>query len=409
MQRFRTRSRLRSFYSDSVIRSLNPILWYDPSDLSTLFQDSAGTTPVTAVNGPVGLILDKSQGLGLGSDDVTNGDNVASLFFTTTGPTATRGTVARSIDLDVPAAKFSGTTSGATYINPFGSTMVSAGRAIKITYRVYIPSSWTGSGIKVVDTNDGSYAAAAVTTRDEWVSISYIRPAKSTAWALGIGDPNVVDHTGQSFYVTDLSIKTLAGNHASQATAINRPTLAQDANGKYYLAFNGTNTSLATSAIDLSGTNKLTMIAGINKTSDALFNPAVEFSANSDTTAGAFGLFAPSSAGQAIYMVTHRGASANAGVTVSGVSAPNTSVIAMTSNLGGPLISVRRNGSPAGSSVGSTGGGNFGNHVLYLGKRGSTGSYFNGRLYGLIIRGADSTTAEIEMMEQYMNFKSASY
>jgi hypothetical protein len=34
--------------------------WYDPSDLSTLFQDSAGTTPVTAVGQPVGLMLDKS-------------------------------------------------------------------------------------------------------------------------------------------------------------------------------------------------------------------------------------------------------------------------------------------------------------------------------------------------------------
>lgn len=34
--------------------------WYDPSDMSTLFQDSAGTTPVTAVEQPVGRILDKS-------------------------------------------------------------------------------------------------------------------------------------------------------------------------------------------------------------------------------------------------------------------------------------------------------------------------------------------------------------
>lgn len=34
--------------------------WYDPSDFSTMFQDSAGTTPVTAVEQPVGLILDKS-------------------------------------------------------------------------------------------------------------------------------------------------------------------------------------------------------------------------------------------------------------------------------------------------------------------------------------------------------------
>ncbi len=34
--------------------------WYDPSDLSTLFQDAAGTTPVTAVEQPVGRMLDKS-------------------------------------------------------------------------------------------------------------------------------------------------------------------------------------------------------------------------------------------------------------------------------------------------------------------------------------------------------------
>lgn len=34
--------------------------WYDPSDFSTLFQDAAGTTPVTAVGQPVGRILDKS-------------------------------------------------------------------------------------------------------------------------------------------------------------------------------------------------------------------------------------------------------------------------------------------------------------------------------------------------------------
>lgn len=34
--------------------------WFDPSDLSTLFQDSAGTTPVTTAGQPVGLMLDKS-------------------------------------------------------------------------------------------------------------------------------------------------------------------------------------------------------------------------------------------------------------------------------------------------------------------------------------------------------------
>lgn len=34
--------------------------WYDPSDFVTMFQDSAGTIPVTDFNQPVGKILDKS-------------------------------------------------------------------------------------------------------------------------------------------------------------------------------------------------------------------------------------------------------------------------------------------------------------------------------------------------------------
>jgi hypothetical protein len=34
--------------------------FYDPSDLSTLFQDSSGNTPVTSDGDPVGLMLDKS-------------------------------------------------------------------------------------------------------------------------------------------------------------------------------------------------------------------------------------------------------------------------------------------------------------------------------------------------------------
>ena len=41
--------------------------WYDPSDLTTLFTDSAGTTPVTAVEQFVGLMLDKSKG-GVGAN-----------------------------------------------------------------------------------------------------------------------------------------------------------------------------------------------------------------------------------------------------------------------------------------------------------------------------------------------------
>jgi hypothetical protein len=48
----------RLFSPASLFRNSEQGVWYDPSDFSTLFQDSAGTTPVTAVEQPVGKILD---------------------------------------------------------------------------------------------------------------------------------------------------------------------------------------------------------------------------------------------------------------------------------------------------------------------------------------------------------------
>lgn len=48
-------------FSPAILFAANePGLWLDPSDLTTLFQDAAGTTPVTTPGQPVGCILDKS-------------------------------------------------------------------------------------------------------------------------------------------------------------------------------------------------------------------------------------------------------------------------------------------------------------------------------------------------------------
>ena len=53
--------------------------WYDPSDLTTMFQDRAGTTPVTADGQTVGKILDKS---GRGNHAVAPSDAARPLYKT---------------------------------------------------------------------------------------------------------------------------------------------------------------------------------------------------------------------------------------------------------------------------------------------------------------------------------------
>ena len=53
----------RNILNQAIVRAIiseNNGAWFDPSDLSTLYQDAAGTTPVTAVEQPVGKMLDKS-------------------------------------------------------------------------------------------------------------------------------------------------------------------------------------------------------------------------------------------------------------------------------------------------------------------------------------------------------------
>lgn len=51
------------FLPSSLFGASDQGYWYDNQDLSTMFQDTAGTVPVTAVEQPVGLQLDKSRGL----------------------------------------------------------------------------------------------------------------------------------------------------------------------------------------------------------------------------------------------------------------------------------------------------------------------------------------------------------
>lgn len=58
--RAQRRRRKGGFSPSSLFAASEPGVWLDPSDLTTLFQDDAGTTPVTAAGQSVGRILDKS-------------------------------------------------------------------------------------------------------------------------------------------------------------------------------------------------------------------------------------------------------------------------------------------------------------------------------------------------------------
>lgn len=192
------------------------------------------------------------------------------------------------------------------------------------------------------------------------------------------------------------------GFHAYQTTALNRPILAVDANNNYYLYFNGSTSRMETNAIDLSSVNKMTIVVGVSKMTEVA-GMIVEFSTNASTTDGAFYVQSSNSNGEN-YRVLFRG---NAiGGAIPSVTAPDTSVLATTATLSTPgAFLLRRNGIQHTSSTPSFGAVNFGNHKLFLGARSGGFINFNGGLYGLIIRAAETTIGNLQDAEVYMQAK----
>lgn len=208
----------------------------------------------------------------------------------------------------------------------------------------------------------------------------------------GVGDP-----VG---YIAD---KSGRGNHAKQTTDTARPTL-QLASGRYYLQFDGVDDFLVTSAIDFTGTDKMSVVVGCK--ADSATDGCYVGLGTDHTSAGfyldlataSFQVSAtplaareyryfsppPSSASHVTSVVINRsGADANLRIPVRRVDA------------------VDDSGTP--TTVGTGTSGVFGANPLHIGRRWGAADPipFNGRIYSLLIRGAASTAAQIAAAERY--------
>jgi hypothetical protein len=179
-----------------------------------------------------------------------------------------------------------------------------------------------------------------------------------------------------------------------------------------YLQFDGLSWSMGTNSIDPGAIDKAQVFAGVRKLSDALFNTIAEFG-NTDTTNGTFAAY--SSTGAARYGAYVRG-TAQGRYQPETYAAPKTDVLSMQNNLAGVTVAdcviPRVNGVVEQENLAgvAAGGGNFGNHPLYLGGRTGTSLYLNGWLSSLIVRfGANLTQSQIEATESWVNGKTGAY
>lgn len=375
-----------TFYGNPVpflFASSQTGVWYDPSDLTTMFQDDLGSTPVTTAGQTVGLILDKSQGVVVGNELVANGNfATASNWTTGTGWSISGGT-----------ANFVISAGG----NLTQSIGISGGKYYKVNFTISGTTSVSFFGVRLGGTSNlASYTGVSDGTK----SIILLAQSSDTVlkFAAGTSGPITIDN---------VSVKLISGNHATQVTSTQRPTYQIDSTGRPYLLFDGVDDGMVTGTIT-PGTDKVQVFAGVRKLSDALKTVIVEMSATIAGNAGVFNLTTSNSS------TTNYGFSSKGTVQTDNIvapyTAPITNVVSALGDIAGSSNLVRVNGTQAGSVLTNQGTGNFLAYPLYIGRRGGSSLPFNGRLYSMIVRfGANLTTGQITSTETYVNGKTGAY
>lgn len=191
------------FAPSSLFRANEQGVWYDPSDLTTLFQDAAGTTPVTAVEQPVGLMLDKSKGLVLGSELVTNGD----FSNGTTGWTIDQSKVNVSVLNGQGVFKW---VASANIIEFPKQKILYIGKFYRIAFDIISLNNTVGIFV------DGIIRNVSTTGRKEF------NVAATSTWFV-IGPTTALNSEA---VIDNISVREILGNHAYQSTSANRPTLS---------------------------------------------------------------------------------------------------------------------------------------------------------------------------------------
>lgn len=196
--------------------------WYDPNDLSTMFQDAAGTVPVTAVGQPVGLMLDKSKGITFGSEAIVGGNfengligavtdgsgSVSEWKLNTVNPIS--GTQDGKLTVSTPGSfrpvlffNAEAKTIGAVYELSFDYKVVSGNPVIGLLF----------NGLSTHAVNKALSGTGRFTAR-------YV------AGGSGISEGIYFNVSSPfSLQIDNLSSKRVLGNHAYQTTSAARPIL----------------------------------------------------------------------------------------------------------------------------------------------------------------------------------------
>lgn len=344
-------------------------VWYDPSDLSSLYQDSVGSIPVTAAGQPVGLMLDKKFGLVRGNELAINGN------FTSTNS----WTLSNNVEISNSKLRFNSAASNA---NATQVGIVEAGKDYEISYTV---DSITSGAVNIQMPGAGGFIGPIISTPGTYKTILTAGANGSIAIVAPFANTTAV--------VDSISVKAIPGAHSGMTGLNNRPILRYNATtSSYYLEVDGTDDWMLTPVMSFTNTDKVSIFAGTRKLND-LESVLVELGVNVDSENGSFAVLTGGTTQK--YRMASRGTSTStATITDTAYNAPLSSVTYAVGDIAADVSSISINNSVATTSASDQGTGSYGNYQLYLFRRNATNLYFSGHFYGMILVGRLCTVSE---------------
>jgi hypothetical protein len=220
-----------------LFSSNEPGVFYDFDDWSTLFQDTAGTQPVTAANQGVALALDKRLGLELGPELVTNGT-----FDENVDGWTDASTPVVTVSDGIVSVTQAGTISGIFQDYPIG-----VGKTVEFNIRARrsgtgTPSAFTG--IWTTTAADFTTGRRVQALTAEFQDYKFLMTGTAANARIYIS-PQVQNITIE---VDSISVRELKGNHATQATTAARPLTVVHPDGGVRNEVDGSDT-LATQTV----------------------------------------------------------------------------------------------------------------------------------------------------------------
>lgn len=437
-------------------------VWYDPSDFSTMFQDVAGTTPVTAVEQPVGRILDKSGRGNHATQSTTasrpvlsarvnqltysedqsngawvnynatqqsnvgvapNGTNTADRIVEAAGASIqaryqqntgglnipyTVSVYAKADQRNVLNLSYSGTGGGfwfaATFELTGSGTVTKTGAGASGTY--------TNSSIISVG-NGWYFCQITGSTGQATTHYAYSGPSNTTNPTYGsFGTLTYSGSTSNGVLVWGFDLRPV--NQTTLLPAYQRIATATDYDTTgfpYYLKFDGVDDSMATGTIT-PGINKVQAFSGVRKQSDA----AGHIAGGNGNVSGQFEILSVGwsvnanryGAGFYTNIVSQIDSPAN-------FTPPRTDVLSWRFDTGGATgpdkAKLNVNGVAQTLTIsGLPTGANFGAFAHYIGRRDGTSLPFPGNLYSLIVRfGSNLDATTISNTETWVNGKTLAY